>query len=264
MRHLFLLSLAISTLIGCTANATEWVGTGIPSAHYDVTRHIDWTVQTPVDMKAGGDGAYSIGGMDWTATTTAQCSEMSISAAGLTIATTAALKGLPQLIAEADELIPGYGDDSDVMIVSRFSIADPDNRENISFAIYGPLGSGKWAWLSVGWTSGGGDNSAEAETTGPKRASSAFTPTGDLISVMQLQRGGWVPRYGTAPVGGGYGDPEDYAIAGGTAGYSAGDRQPGVANNFPAASARFGFRLESTSGVFSVIVTDTWILERHL
>ena len=100
MRHIFLLSLAICTaLTGCTAHATDWVGTGIPSAHYNVTRHIDWTVQTPVDMKAGGDGAYSIGGMDWTATTTAQCSEMSVSASGLTIATTAVLKGLPQLIA---------------------------------------------------------------------------------------------------------------------------------------------------------------------
>lgn len=67
---------------------------------------LDYTAETPVDIQAGGDGTYTIGGVDHVAVNMANASSLAVGADGLKGAATNAGANFPQLHALLSELAP--------------------------------------------------------------------------------------------------------------------------------------------------------------
>ena len=229
------------------------------SGIWELVHEIDLTAESTVDIKAGGDGTYTLDcGIDLQGINTAPCSVFAITnGTGLHYTTASGSVGDPRSQFDLDtEFFSGYDDETDWAVQFRAQITgDSANYEQMTYGVIAT----DYALAGIGFTPAGA-NTSRQDVSG-STASVSYSHTGDDLFCWQQIGRNAIPRadaWVSGPV-----DPTSMTMRAARP-FSLGDARPGATDKFPAASQEFfiGVGVGGSGTDFDVIVPTIWVLRR--
>lgn len=190
-------------------NGSIWIPTATSSGGLQALVDIDFTAETPVDIKAGGDGTYTLGGVDFTIVNTSSANKWDVTnAQGMCIQPAATFNAWPAFYTQLLTLAPSCDlmtqNTFFVMHVKRGAIGAGGTYDQWILsglthdAVWNTTGGipTTYAALANGYLSGNFIQSFGVVGFGTILSSSAFTDDwNNTVQMLSMVSGGQMPQW---------------------------------------------------------------------